>query len=111
MIDFDEEMESSLQGELGFENEVEETPPPLPPPYKETSLKQTLVSTSMHTDCPFTAINILQVLLFNTTYPTQEQLTNITMLSRKERKKKNKKTKQKKKQTRVIIKRDLLTGM
>ena len=50
MVDFDEEME------LGFENEIEETPLPLPPPYKETSLKQTLVSTSMHTDCPITVI-------------------------------------------------------
>ena len=40
MIDFDEDMESPpQQGEL----ETEETPPPLPPPYKETSLKKMLV--------------------------------------------------------------------
>ena len=40
MIDFDEDMESpQQQGEL----ETEETPPPLPPPYEETSLKKTLV--------------------------------------------------------------------
>ena len=42
MIDFNEEMESPPhQSEVEFK--IEETPPPLPPPYEETSLKQTLV--------------------------------------------------------------------
>ena len=48
IVDFDEEMElplqdSSVQSQLGFKNGIEESPPPLPPPYKETNLKQTLV--------------------------------------------------------------------
>ena len=42
MIDFDEDMESPLHCQQG-ELETEETPPPLPPPYEETSLKKMLV--------------------------------------------------------------------